>query len=78
MRDILLFLKRSFQMAKKNPVSTKMEWKEFGEIMNKKNLLSLLFERKATQKNGLFIRKFNKTNGERKVRDDRIRTRKRT
>lgn len=55
-----------------------MEWKEFGEIMNKKNLLSLLFERKATQKNGLFIRKFNKTNGERKVRDDRIRTRKRT
>lgn len=36
MRDILLFLKRSFQMAKKNPVSTKMEWKEFGEIMNKK------------------------------------------
>lgn len=50
MRDILLFLKRSFQMAKKNPVSTKMEWKEFGEIMNKKNLLSLLFERKATQK----------------------------
>lgn len=80
MRDILLFLKRSFSDGKEKPSLNKDRMERvWGNYEQKKIYFhSCLRERQHTQKNDLFIRKFNKTNGERKVRDDRIRTRERT